>query len=132
MKGLFAAASPTNKEAFLAVLPQLIAQACHPDVEWIEASERFDSQTYHGHEGIQRSLERWLEDWDEYGVEPDRLVDCGDDVFVAFREVARGQASGASVTMRNYAVFTIRRGKLARYEEFLDEQAALKVVGLAE
>ena len=130
VKGLFAATAPTNKDEFLAALPQLIAQACHPDVEWVEASERFDSQTYHGHEGVRQSLERWLDAWDEYGVEPDRLVDCGDDVFVAFREIARGQKSGANITLRNYAVFTMREGKLARYQEFLDEQPALKAVGL--
>ena len=130
VKGLFAAAAPTNKDAFLAALPQLIAQGAHPDVEWVEASERFDSQTYHGHAGVRQSLERWLDEWDQYGVEPDRLVDCGDDVFVAFREIARGQTSGANVTLRNYAVFTIREGKLARYQEFLDEHAALKAVGL--
>jgi ketosteroid isomerase-like protein len=28
--------------------------------------------------------------------------------------------------------FTIREGKVARYREFYDEQAALKAVGLAE
>jgi len=29
-------------------------------------------------------------------------------------------------------VLTIRAGKLARYQEFIDEQAALKAVGLGE
>ena len=40
--------------------------------------------------------------------------------------------SGASVSSRNYLVFTIRAGKIARYREFYDEQEALKAVGLAE
>jgi ketosteroid isomerase-like protein len=40
--------------------------------------------------------------------------------------------SGASVTARHYSVWTIRAGKIARYREFYDEQAALKAVGLEE
>ena len=36
------------------------------------------------------------------------------------------------MSARSYWVFTIRAGKLARYQEFYDEQAALKAVGLAE
>jgi ketosteroid isomerase-like protein len=40
--------------------------------------------------------------------------------------------SGASVSSRNYMVFTIRAGKIARYREFYDEQEALKAAGLAE
>jgi ketosteroid isomerase-like protein len=36
------------------------------------------------------------------------------------------------VSARHYAVWTIRAGKIARYREFHDEQAALKATGLAE
>jgi ketosteroid isomerase-like protein len=36
------------------------------------------------------------------------------------------------VSTRNCLVFTIRAGKIARYQEFYDERAALKAVGLEE
>jgi ketosteroid isomerase-like protein len=35
------------------------------------------------------------------------------------------------VSARIYNVFTIRAGKISRYQEFYDEQAAREAVGLA-
>ena len=115
----------------LAALPELIAQACDPDIEWVEDPQRADRRIYHGHEAVQQSWERWLEQWDEYGFEAERFIDCGDDVLVVAHEHRRGRTSGASVSSRIYAVYTIRAGKIARYREFYDEQAALEAVGLA-
>jgi ketosteroid isomerase-like protein len=40
--------------------------------------------------------------------------------------------SGASVSSRIYSVWTIRVGRITRYREFYDEDAALEAVGLAE
>ena len=121
-----------DKQAILAALPELIAQACASDIEWVEDPQRADSRVYHGHEGVRESFERWFEQWDEYGGEAERFIDCGDDVLVISHERARGRMSGARVSTRNYLVLTIRAGKLTRYQEFFDEQAALKAVGLAE
>jgi ketosteroid isomerase-like protein len=82
--------------------------------------------------GVQESLERWLEQWDEYGFEIERLIDCDDDVLLIAREHARGLRSGARVSSRIYCVLTLHSGKVVRYQEFYDEQTALKAVGLAE
>jgi ketosteroid isomerase-like protein len=98
VEGLFAGAGGMDKQAVLAALPELIAQVCDPDIEWVEDPERADSRIYHGHEGVQQSWERWLEQWDEYGAEAERFVDCGDDVLVVAREHGRGMTSGASVS----------------------------------
>ena len=64
--------------------------------------------------------------------EPERFIDCGDDVLVIAQERGRGVTSGASVSSRNYIILTIREGKLARYREFYDEHEALKAVGLED
>lgn len=53
-------------------------------------------------------------------------------MLVVAREHGRGAASGASVSSRIYAIYTFRAGKIARYREFYDEQAALELVGLRE
>jgi hypothetical protein len=37
-----------------------------------------------------------------------------------------------SVSSRTYTVFTIRESKIARHQEFYDEQVALKAVRLAK
>src|SRR5438132_13192139 len=93
VRGLFAAADGMNKQALLAALPELIAQTCDPEIEWIEDPQRADGRVYRGHEGVLESWERWLEQWDEYGYEAERFVDGGDTVLVISREHGRGATS---------------------------------------
>jgi uncharacterized protein len=132
VKGLLAGTVDMDKQALLAALPELIAQVADPDIEWVEDPQRADGQVYRGHEGVKHAFERWLEQWDEYGYEAERYVDCGDDVLVIARERGTGMTSGASVSSRIYSVWAIRAGKVARYREFYDEQTALEAVGLRE
>jgi uncharacterized protein len=131
VEGVLSGAAEMDKHALLAALPELIAQVADPDIEWVEEPQNVEGRVYRGHDGVKQSFERWLEQWDEFGYEAERFVDCGDDVLVVGREHGRGMTSGASVTSRHYSVWTIRAGKIARYREFYDEQTALKAAGLA-
>jgi ketosteroid isomerase-like protein len=133
LQGLFAgaAAMGEGKQAFLDALPDLIPQMCDPEIEWEEDPRRADRRTYRGHEGVRESFERWLENFDEYQFEVDRIVDCGDKVLVYAREEGRGSLSGASISQRIYTVFTFRDGKVARYQEFYEERDAMEAAGLA-
>ena len=79
---------------------------------------------------MRESWERWLDQWDEYGGEAERFIDCGDDVLVFAREHGRGARSGVTVSGRIFIVLTFRDGKVLRYHEFYDEAAALESVGL--
>jgi ketosteroid isomerase-like protein len=134
LEGLFAgaAAMVEDKQAFLDALPDLIPQMCDPDIEWVEDPRRADRRVYHGHDGVRESFERWLENFDEYEVKVERMVDCGDKVLVYAREEGRGSLSGASISQRIYTVCAFRDGKLARYEEFYEERDALEAAGLSE
>jgi ketosteroid isomerase-like protein len=132
VKGLLGGVASMDKKALLAALPELIAQTCAPDIEWVEDPQRADHRVDKGHDAVQQSFERWLDQWDEYGFEAEQFVECGDDVLVVSREHGRGRTSGASVSSRHYAVLTIRAGKIARFREFYDEQAALNAAGLAD
>jgi ketosteroid isomerase-like protein len=131
VRGLFDAASGMDKQALLATLPEVIPRVCDPDIEWIEPS-RVDGRVYRGHEGVRQSWERWLEQWQDYELEAERIVDFGDEVFVVFTERARGRTSGATVTMRNFMVLTFLEGRIVRYREFYDEAAALAAAGRTE
>jgi ketosteroid isomerase-like protein len=129
--GLYAAGSSADKEEMLAALPELIAQACDPEIEWIEDPQRPDSQTYRGHQGVLRSFERWLEQFSEYDFAAEQLVDCGDDVLVVMREQGRGEVSGATVSSLIYQVVTVKDNKVIRYREFYNRDSALEAVGLS-
>jgi ketosteroid isomerase-like protein len=121
LEAMFAGAVE-DKQALLDALPELIAQTCDPEIEWVEDPRRADRRIYRGHAGVRESFERWLENFDEYGItEVERMVDCGDKVLVYAREEGRGIRSGASISQRIYVVCTFRKGKIARYEEFYEE-----------
>jgi ketosteroid isomerase-like protein len=81
---------------------------------------------------VRESWERWLENFDEYGAELERIVDCGDKVFVVMREQGRGSLSGATISQRNHSVYTFRDGRISRYEEFYEESDALEAARLEE
>jgi len=130
VKGLWAAGESMDKQALLAALPDLIAQTCDPEIEWVEDPQRADGRVYRGHEGVRESWERWLENFDEWGFEIERIRDHGNRVLVVSEEHGRGSGSEAEVSARNYMVLTFRAGKILRYEEFYDEAQALEAAGL--
>ena len=65
VQGLWAAGASMDKQALLAALPDLIAQTCDPEIEWVEDPHRVDGRVYRGHEGVREFWERWLEFYDE-------------------------------------------------------------------
>lgn len=132
VRNVFGSVDSMDNDALLAALPDLIAQLTDPEIEWIEDPTRADSRTYRGHEGVLESWARWLEQWDQYGWEVERLIDCDEDVLVAARETGRGSVSGATVSAAIFVVITLRNGKIARWREYYDEGPALKAVGLEE
>ena len=118
-----------SKEDLLAGMPRTM-DFCHPDVEW---SAPEDGTVYRGQDGVRQRLEEWLESFDEYRYEVQRIIDCsGDDVLVVATEVGRGAASGAEVRSINYELLTIRDGMIVRIREYYDEGHALEAAGLSE
>jgi ketosteroid isomerase-like protein len=132
VRGLYEGAEALDKEQLLESLPALIEQACDPEIEWFEDPQRADSRVYRGHEGVLQSFTQWLEGFDEYGFALDDLIDCGDSVFVIAREEGRGRASGAPVSSAIYQLLSFRNGKVLRFREFYDRNAALEAAGLSE
>jgi ketosteroid isomerase-like protein len=122
--GLYEGVRGLGKQQLLAALPQLVEASCDPEIEWVEDPKRADSRVYRGHAGVRESWARWLEDFDDYGFEIERMSDHGEQVMVTAVEHGRGSASGAEVTAHIYAVYTFRDGKVLRYQEFYDERDA--------
>jgi ketosteroid isomerase-like protein len=132
IRNLFAGTASMDKQALLAALPDLIPQVADPAIEWIEDPTRADSRVYRGHEGVLASWKQWLEQWHEYDWEIDRLVDCGENVFVVAHERGTGASSGAVVSSHLYLVVTVRNQKITHWREFYDENAAVGAAGLWE
>jgi ketosteroid isomerase-like protein len=52
--------------------------------------------------------------WEEWRVIPERFLDAGDQVVVIETVHARGRASGVELADRTAAMWTLRRGRVAR------------------
>jgi len=118
-----------SKEELLAAMPRTMAM-CHPEVEWTAPE---DGTIFRGREGVRRRLEQWLESFEHYRYEVERVIDCGgDDVLVAATEIGRGAKSGAEVRTRNFELITVRDGLIVRIREFYDERLAFEAAGLSE
>jgi ketosteroid isomerase-like protein len=118
-----------SKSELLAAMPRTMA-FCHPEVEW---SAPEDGSTFRGREGVRRRLEQWLESFEDYRYDVERIIDCGgDEVLVVATEVGRGAMSGAEVRSTNYELITVRGGLIVRIREFYDELPALEAAGLSQ
>ena len=121
--------SDTSKAELMARIPQ-VTEHCHPEVEW---SQREEGRTLRGREGVREALERWLESFDEYSYEVQRIVDCGgDEVLVIGVETGTGAISGVPVRSLSYELLTIRDGQIVYFREFHDETDAFEAAGLSE
>jgi ketosteroid isomerase-like protein len=91
-----------------------------------------------GVEGVQRGpdvLGRVAEFWGEFDeprFELHELIDAGDQVFVSATLRGRGKHSGAETSWDLWAVWTVRDGRMVRWQVFTDRDAALEAAGLSE
>ena len=87
---------------------------------------------FHGHEGLRRFFQQRNAIWGEIEDVPKELIDAGERVVSADTERGRGRSSGVEVEMTQYAVWTIRGGKVARVVWFPTRAEALEAAGLSE
>ncbi len=85
-----------------------------------------------GMEGFRTFWLDWLAPWATYRTEPEEAVDLGERVLVLSHSFGRLEGSTQEVKEVPAAVWTVRDGKIARVDLYLDRAEALKAVGLTE
>jgi ketosteroid isomerase-like protein len=108
------------------------AELATPDFEYVEAPEWPGASTHQGLDQYRQVLEGFFEALSQMTAEVEEILDVDDRVVVFVRWRARGTASGAEWEMRPGQVFTLRDGKIARQEIYLDREQALEAAGLSE
>jgi ketosteroid isomerase-like protein len=100
------------------------------DIEYVNPESALEPGIRRGHAGMIEVLQAVEGPFVDYVHELERLVDAGDKVmaYVTFR--ARGRDSGAVVEKPEQHVWTVREGKVVRFEWFHDEPAARLAAGL--
>jgi ketosteroid isomerase-like protein len=78
------------------------------------------------------NFEHWKGAWDALEVTADEVIDGGDRVLICAHHQARGRGSGIEIDAWFYEVYTLRRGKVVRVDEFAARAEAMKAAGLEE
>jgi ketosteroid isomerase-like protein len=81
---------------------------------------------------ITQLYEREADAWDRQRIEPERLIDAGDQVVVFQREYQRGRSSGLELVVETAGVIDLHDGRVVRIQGYMDRAAALKAVGLSD
>jgi ketosteroid isomerase-like protein len=99
----------------------------------VKEDPRFpEAGTFRGPNEVRGYFARFTEQFDVFRFELDEVLDPGGDkVLVLFEIHGRGTGSGADFEARPGWLHTIRDGKVARIEAYLDRREALEAAGLA-
>jgi ketosteroid isomerase-like protein len=87
---------------------------------------------FHGHDGYLQLWRYWLEAFDDIRWDPEEILDLGDSFLVTAKQRGHGSGSGVAVSEPVFQLFKLRRGLVARQEDFLDHSKALEAAGLRE
>jgi ketosteroid isomerase-like protein len=103
------------------------------DFVFVPSPDLPTAESYRGLDGFARFIETWIEDFDRWSIELERLVDAGDDRVVAIaRQEATGKGSGAPVALEFGLLYELEAGRVIRIRNFVDPAHALEAAGLRE
>jgi uncharacterized protein len=102
-----------------------VLELLDPDIEWHEPAHSPDAGTHRGRDSFERFLRGWIESFDGFRVEPERVVERGEDIVAVVHQTGTGRASGLEVEARLAHVWTVADGRAVRWEAVPDIDAAL-------
>jgi ketosteroid isomerase-like protein len=103
------------------------------DIEYVNPAGAVEPGTRYGLAAFTRAVKQvFVEGWGDWRFELERLAPRGDRVAVVLRYRARGRGSRVEVDGRMSALWTLRDGKVVRFEWFHEPAEALQAIGLSE
>ena len=114
-------------------LERLDSSLYDPDVEWHDATEQPDAQSYVGFEGVKRAMGRFLDAWAEYECDIEQILPGGAGRLVVFtHERGTGSTSGLEIDQRGAHVWKFRDARVVEFRAYWDRQRALRVAGVRD
>jgi uncharacterized protein len=101
----------------------------HPDFE-LTLLRGLDEGTHQGRRKVQRILEDQRTAFDAWIVEPEQLIENGDQVVVIVMSRVRPKGTSAQLELRNGHIWTIREGVIMSMRGFPDPKEALEAAGI--
>jgi len=114
-----------------AQLAEAVAPFVHANAETFRPGVP-GGKTYIGLDGFRESWLDWLAPWARYRTEVRQAIDCGEQVVLLQSSSGRLEGSTSEVKLMPAVVYTIRDGKIARFEPYADPADALEAVGLRQ
>ncbi len=107
--------------------------AADPELITHRAAPQPDAGSWHGREGFLQGFASWIEDFDEFTLAVEELIDANDTQVIArLHQRAVGSESGVPIEADFWFVHTLRGQKVTRLDIYAREEQALKAAGLAE
>lgn len=101
-----------------------------PDIEWVNPPDAVERGTRRGVEEFATAVTALGDTFEGVAVDIDEILDAGDRVVVLATLHGRGRGSGADVEHRQGYVWTLRDGKVVRFEWFNSPNDALTAAGV--
>jgi ketosteroid isomerase-like protein len=113
-----------DMEAFLSLVDE--------DVVWIAARSAVEG-AYHGHDGVRKFFADNEENFEVFEADWREVRDVDDKRILAVGRIhLRGRGSTVETDIPVAGIFTFKRGKLVKWEDFRDRAHALQAAGLRE
>jgi ketosteroid isomerase-like protein len=88
--------------------------------------------TFHGHDGVRAFLNDTREAFERFELAYDDVRDLGDGRVLALGSVhIRGRGSGVETEVPSAVIVSFRDGRMTRFKDYGEHQAALAAAGLA-
>src|SRR3954454_1561425 len=101
-----------------------------PDIEWVNPPDAVERGTRQGLDAFGAAAASVSDTFEGVGVDIDEMLDAGDRVVVLATLHGRGRGSGADVERRQGYVWTLREGKVVRFQWFNHPDDALTAAGI--
>jgi len=112
--------------------PERLLALTAPEVEYVNPPEAVDPGVRRGATQFARALRNLAESFDSSRNELRRVFDAGDRVVASVSFSTRSRGSSSEVVQEEAHTWTLRDGKVVRFEWGRDLDAALEAVGLRE
>ena len=112
-------------------VPTVLA-AFDPDIVWMEAENinYADRNPYRGPQAVVEGVfMRIGQDWNDFRVNVEELVDGGDTVVALGRYTGSNKATGLPLNAQFVHVWKFRDGKIVRFQQYADTAQFARVTG---
>lgn len=112
--------------------PEELLQLATSDVEYVNPPYAVEPGVRRGVPAVAQAMRRFAEVWEESRHELRELYDCGDTVVAAVSWHIRSSASERELVNEEAHTWTLREGRITRFEWGQDLGKALEAAGQSE